>query len=864
MNRRTATIVLNLLLVASMALAACLGPRGKPTSTPPPTPSPTPPAATSTPAPTPTPLPPDEPVPAGVVSPVVVQHSPSTGEEMPLDGRVELIFDRAMDKASVERAIELSPAVAGRFLWPDSRTVQFVPASLDRDTSYHLYVGQGARDTQGATLSGAYRFRFQTVGYLEVSQVIPAPDSKEVEADSTITVMFNRPVVPLVALEQQGDLPDPLVLDPPVEGRGEWLNTSIYVWRPNRPLPGGTRFTGRIAAGLSDVTGGLLADDYVWSFTTQPPKVVWTTPQTEGDRPVRPDTEIRVTFDQPIDLESATQAFSLRREGLLGSQVRGQIEVYTDTLVFTPRERLDFDRTYTARMEAGVTSASGGTGMREAYEWSFKTAPLPRIVRTEPRNGERSASPYTAFQIVFNTVIDPDTVMPNLEMTPPLSPTQVYTYFNEWNYTFVLGFGAQPSTDYQVRIGPDIADPYGNTTGQRMTVRFRTAPLDPEVDLHVPGNVSTLNANDPARIFVSHVNVDQLDIALFKLTTQELLALERNWYDFEPSQALRRWQEKVESPLNERRYTPIDLVEGGGRLEPGAYLVELDSPDVDLSRPELHLLVVSTINLTLKASETELLAWATDLDTGRPVQGLQLQALDWRDGSALDRGTTDADGLARFQVDLPSHYDTILLGDAPFAMGANQWSQGISPWEFGFSGGEGSQDYRVHVYTDRPIYRAGQTVFLRGIVRREQDVAYDLPGLSDVHVTVYDAGGGLAYDRRLSLDAFGAFNGQLDLDPGAPLGSYWLNVEAGNTSWSDTFQVAAYRPPEFEVTVTPDKPEVVLGEGNRATVAVRYFFGGPVQDVPVEWNVLGETYTFAPPQFGRYSFSDTDDPWVCR
>ncbi len=865
MKRHSVHVCLSLVVIASTLFTACFGPR-EVTPTPTPTPVGVQIVPTNTPGPTPTPLPPDETVPEGMVSPVVVQYSPMPGEELSLNGTVELVFDRPMDKGSVERAFQVSPAVDGTFEWADARTVRFVPADLVRATSYHVYLGQDARDTEGAILAGAYRFRFQTVGYLEVSQVIPAPDSIDVESDGVVTVMFNRPVVPLTTLEQQADLPDPVTFDPPIQGQGEWLNTAVYIFTPDRPLAGGTRYTARVEAGLRDTIGGILESEYVWSFTTYPPEVVWTTPRTEGDRPVPPDTDVRIVFNQPIDPDSAIAAFSMQQDKLIGGKVEGTFEILGETLTFTPDQMLDFDKSFAVRVEAGVQSASGGEGMRAPYEWRFTTAPLPRIVRTEPGDGERNAPPYTDFRIVFNTVIDPDTVMPNLEWTPPLSPTQVYTYFSEWDYTFHVGFGVQPSTDYQVRIDPDIADPYGNTTGQRLTVRFRTAALDPTVQLHVPGNVSTVNANDPARIFVSYVNTERLDLDLYRIGKQEFFTLQRDWWDYTPADRIRSWRERVDAPLNEHQYARIDLAEGGGRLEPGFYLIDLTSPDVKERRwRQRHMLVVSTLNLTIKSSPDETMVWATDLDSGRPLSGIALQAYDWNDGKTLGSPqTTGGDGLARFPQVSDGYYYAVYLGEAPFVAGANQWSQGISPWEFGFSGGEGYQPYRVHVYTERPIYRAGQTAYFKGIVRAEHDVSYDLPGLSSVQVTVRDPNGEAAFDQQLPLDEFGAFHGEVALAEGAPLGNYYVTVQVAKYAFGQSFQVAAYRPPEFEVTVEPAKDEIQLGQGNQATVQVRYFFGGPVKDAPVEWNVLGEHYSFAPPQFGRYSFDDTDDPWICR
>lgn len=468
---------------------------------------------TPTPSPTPTPLPhtPPEAVPA-----VVVQRTPERGEELPPDGAIELIFDRPMDRASVEAAFRLSPEVGGDFEWADARTVRFKPArDLKRDAEYQATVGTEAQATDGNPLGEAYRFRFRTVGYLEVAQVIPAADAEDVEAKSTVTVIFNRPVVPLTAVSDPAtaDLPQPIEFDPPVEGSGEWLNTSIYVFTPATSLAGGTTYTARIAAGLTDTTGGVLAEDFEWSFSTQPPQVVWTSPHEEAEL-VAVEPTVQVTFNMPVDPASAKTAFHLQagRE-----DVPGTATVDGATLVFTATHRLAFDTAYTARVDAGVQGAEGGQGMRDAYEWRFTTVPLPRIVSTRPYDGQQDAWPHTDFEITFNAPIDPVTVMPNLKMSPPISPTQVYTHFRAWDNTFVFGFGARPSIDYEVHIGPDIADPYGNTTGQEMSVRFRTADLSPWVQIYVPGMAGTSDAHQPARVVIGHLNTTRLDLSLHRL-----------------------------------------------------------------------------------------------------------------------------------------------------------------------------------------------------------------------------------------------------------------------------------------------------------------------------------------------------------
>ena len=57
------------------------------------------------------------------------------------------------------------------------------------------------------------------------------------------------------------------------------------------------------------------------------------------------------------------------------------------------------------------------------------------------------------------------------------------------------------------------------------------------------------------------------------------------------------------------------------------------------------------------------------------------------------------------------------------------WQDGISPWDFDLTSDRMGQDYYANLYTDRAIYRPGQTVYFKGVVRKDNDAEYSLPDL---------------------------------------------------------------------------------------------------------------------------------------
>ena len=882
-------------------------------------PRPTPVPATTVPPtaipPTPTPLPegivvPYIPQPEDQVAPVVVYRSPESGQAFSPSGSIELVFDRAMDQASVATALQIQPAVQGQVSWKDERTLSFKPAeALPRNTVFDVALTQDAKATDGARLAAPYQFRLTTQGNLEAGQTIPENGATDIDPDTRITVLFNRPVVPLTTLAQQAGLPQPLSCSPGVEGKASWLNTSILVFEPSTPFPGGTQFTCTVKGDLQDTEGNPMTGDFTWSFSTAAPKVtnfsftkstvnagfsisprVFTAASSgsEESAPIaRVDTGIALEFNQPIDAASAQAAFQLTQNG---AAVAGTFEVTGTTLIFTPTQRMNFDAEYQVNLAAGVLSASGGVGSKEGFSKQFTTVPLPQIVGTQPVDGQITDNPYAPFVIKFNTEIDPATVMSHLSMTADgqtviFTPTQVYTYFDSYNKTFVVNFNATPATHYDVTISPGIADPYGNLIEQGVSLSYQTGDAPPSVQIALPYGAATFDARQPVRLVAATMNVSQIEFALYKLDDVTQISDLLYRYDATPPQNLlvRRFTQPITGESNRTARTAINLGENDGKLEPGMYLLTVSSPQVRDVYVQRAALFVSEINLTLKSEPDAALVWATDLQTGQPVADLTVDfyATDYRNGqnqlTLIGTSATDANGIAQLANNAQAESGqsrpmfSYAIARGRFSAVSTDWANGIRPYDFGISFGPSFVYYgddirqRAYLYTDRPIYRPDQKVFIKGIVKAEDDVKYSaLPAGTNVNVGIYDPTGQQISNTVQALDENGAFNLELALPASAALGAYALQVQFnGNFIGASNFTVAAYRPPEYEVVVTPSITEALRGNTLEATIQSRYLSGGAVQNAKVSWNVLVRGATFDPPQLDQYTFTDYDDPWRC-
>ena len=254
--------------------------------------------------------------------------------------------------------------------------------------------------------------------------------------------------------------------------------------------------------------------------------------------------------------------------------------------------------------------------------------------------------------------------------------------------------------------------------------------------------------------------------------------------------------------------------------------------------------------------------WATDYRSGQPVPNVPLTFYSYNN-QAVGTATTDAQGLATISTNSNNGVNAAVASE-PFAAASTDWSGGISQYDFGLTGNYASNDqYRGYLYTDRPIYRPGQSVKFKGIIRAENDVKFSLLNVPNVHVVINSPNGETVFDQQLPVDQLGTFAGEVKLADGAALGQYYVNVDTNQFSFGASFTVAAYRAPEFQVNVTPNDTEIVRGQSTSAKVEVTYFFGGGVANRPVQWNVLAEDFNFTPPWGGNYRWTDSDDPWRC-
>jgi uncharacterized protein YfaS (alpha-2-macroglobulin family) len=292
---------------------------------------------------------------------------------------------------------------------------------------------------------------------------------------------------------------------------------------------------------------------------------------------------------------------------------------------------------------------------------------------------------------------------------------------------------------------------------------------------------------------------------------------------------------------------------------------------------------VTNLGITVKDSPQNTLIFVTRLDSAAPVAGAKVSVVTW-DNSLYWAGVTGPDGVAigpgiprrnsrhwmEEDEERPWYVmDFLVLAekDGDVAYAGSNWNEGIEPWEFGigYNRDEADPMLRGTVFSDRGVYRLGEEVHFKTILRQNTPAGIRLlrEG-TPLLVSIRDSQYRLVDERAVKVNSWSSAEWTVTLPADGALGNYSVRVilesdrpkakapeelqpgeEPGPqadqaVSWLRTvngsFLVAAYRRPDFRVDVTLTADQPIAGESLKGVINGRYLFGATMGARPVKWS----------------------------
>ena len=589
------------------------------------------------------------------------------------------------------------------------------------------------------------------------------------------------------------------------------IDAPILVASCSRPLPAGANVRLVWGAGIKTINGIATTEVQTLPYQVRPHfSARFTCQRVNANAGCIPVLPVQLEFTAPVSRELASK---IELQGLNGKVHRPVIDPNVVSV-----EAVEFKGPFAERSEATIT--------------------LPKELKDD---ASRALSNAAAFPMKI--VIDDD---------PPL--VKFPSRFG------ILEANAQPALPVTVRNVEPTLDAYALDVAKAPKVAAK-------------GRVKRIDTDDDVALahWMSRI-----------LQEPEAYIRRRNGEYAKPgstpmlSDAERATAQPIDIPRAEPK-TAMQVI-GIPLPQPGLYAVEIASLRLGQA---LHAedkpyyvsggALVTNLAVHFKHGRESSLAWVTRLDDGKPASGAQVRVTDCL-GKRWWDGVTDANGIARIDRELPRQnrwqecrhasnayiVSARLNGDMSLML--TSWNEGIRPWQFNLGGGSGAEPVIAHTVFDRALFRAGETVSMKHVIRRRMGTGFT--AVEDRYLPrklqLVHSGSGQQFELPVSWSNGTAIT-TWSIPKDAKLGEYstlFFDPERGRSArlQSGSFRVEQFRVPLMKAVLKPPAKSVVNASQVAIDAQLSHLSGGPAAGAPVKFRsrIVPSSRSFA--DYDEFSF----------
>jgi len=254
------------------------------------------------------------------------------------------------------------------------------------------------------------------------------------------------------------------------------------------------------------------------------------------------------------------------------------------------------------------------------------------------------------------------------------------------------------------------------------------------------------------------------------------------------------------------------------------------------------LVVQSDLDLIVKSSRDEVFVFAENMRTGKPWAKAKLLVSNGK--QIFAEAETGDDGVFKQTYkELKEAGDVRVFGIATGHTASNLVSLN------GVGAAQGVTD-RAYIFTERPAYRAGQMVHVRGIVRRAENDEYQVDAGKEYTLDVIDVRNRLVYQQDTKLSEFGSMHANFVLPTTSPAGQYRVILrDKDQHTYEGYFTVHEYQLEPVQLVVTTDRKVFYRGEEIEGKITAKFYYGAPLVGREIRYALAN----------GRVQTAKTDD-----
>jgi len=653
---------------------------------------------------------------------------------------------------------------------------------------------------------------------------------------------------------------------PEIDGETKWQDKQTIVFKPNAPLPMTKVFEGWLdlrklfpAESLPMERVNLIFQIEGRTITTFDGKL----DLVDKNDPIRFRLNGTINFNTKTNIDDLRKAMSMK---INGAKLIFDIEQVTEnSFKFTTEI---FTRTDN-RKQIEVFIKDTPLELGKPFDRTFTLPPLRVFEATEAHDNTSGQEAYV--EIIFSDDLDPAVDYRGFFASEPKVDFSVRAIGKSLFLRGPFAFGET----YVITVREGMVSLWGTKTLAVKEHVVSFPDILPQIEFTSQGYI--LPSSNKKMVSFRSVNVERIPITVRKVYENNLcfflqdnsIASAKNrrddfWNAYRVGIEVASETLYVGKETNKWLQSQIDLSKLLEKFDKGLYLIELSFGEEDILVPlpeDWHSwrrwdyywsagrifkpVVLSDVALTAKQTKDGMMVFANDVISTKPLSGVELRLRSYTN-QIIGRATTNTEGIARFDSTSGYFIEADFRGSRSILVfGESQMNMSL----FNVGGAtDVVDDVRAFIYTERGVYRPGDTINLSVIARNQKNT---FPDDFPASLKVYNPRNRLVIEKSQKKAVEGFYNFEISTELNAPTGQWRAEVHIGDRVFTHRLNIEEVVPYRIKVDIKSDVEKLTSTDKVcPVTVSSKYLFGNPAKNLDCE--LVYSIYS-APKSFSKYS-----------
>lgn len=696
-------------------------------------------------------------------------------------------------------------------------------------------------------------------------EVVEFSPEGEIPSLVTFTVDFSENLAP-ADMQDKWLTEEFIVFTPAIKGKFKWVGTSRLIFSPDSPLEPMQSYTAEITKKV--LFNSTFDPDFEeFEFRTPDLKLekldlYWSNIPKQY---YRLSVKGNLSFNYPVSPALLKKYLEVRQNGKL---VDTWIPVTdkADTKIsinFGEVQQTEKEIEIVLYVKKGLESIYGKKPLDKTIRISKSLPPVTELTVTGIASGYDGENGW--LEVETSQMVEENKLKDFVVINPPVD---LNFSVSENLFRIEGNFASMQSVDLLIKKG--LSGAYGGKLQDDFEQTVSLIEISPSVNF-ADKKGTYLMLGGQKNILVNTVNVTGVDIQVNQVFKNNIALMLNQYsdnyyyddYGYNPTYYVGNYGRILYSEVinlkNRRNWLEkftLNLDKIVHSKNKGIYVVNVSSTE-DAWISDSKIIALSDLAIIAKKGKDELVVFVNSIKEATPVKDVTISLLS-SNNQILLTGTTNSDGLIRFLslsekikdfnpviVTAEKEDDFNFIDLRSTLIETSRFEvDGTNPVASGFS---------VFTYSDRNIYRPGETVYLSSVVRTDK---LKTPGDIPVFVKIINPQGKVFQEIKKSLNPEGSFELSVSLPVYALTGEYTAEVYSGVDILIDSYKFAVedFVPDKLRVNVKTDKPSVLPGENVSIKINTEFLFGAKGSNLKYESYISLKSLPFRSNKFTDYNF----------